>query len=208
MRWGLVILGLCASATAALGRRRPPPPDGLRDPFASRAPCDQGKSWPKLRACLERDRVRVTLLSEVEGAKLVALVTEGATSTPLVLYVQSGAQWRRASFYGINNASSELLGFKRIDEHRWRIDQGFLAQVGQRVWLRRQLTTLCTETACRTIITACDAFTDGKSSGAFHGTLYAEGASVFVVGDKSRAGPQCMPQAMIFRSEPVGEPLE
>jgi hypothetical protein len=208
MRWGLVILGLCASATATLGRPRPPPPDGLRDPFDSQGPCDQRKSWPKLRACLERDHVQVRMLYEVEGAKLVALVTEGAASTPMRLYVQSGEPWHQASFYGVSNASSELLAFKRIDEHRYRIDVGILFLTGQRIWLRRQLTTLCTDAICRTIVTACDAFTDGKSSGTFHGTLYARGSSLFVVGDKSRAGPQCMPAAAVFRTEPVGDPLE
>ena len=192
--------------------RRPPPPppiDGLRNPFAvSSQPCEQGKSWPKVRACLEKTHVHVTPLYEVDGAKLVALVTEGAASTPLRLYVESGAQWRQASFFGVNNAGSELLAFKRVDEHRYRIDQGMVIQTGQRIWLRRQLTTLCTDLACRTVVTACDAFTDGKSSGTFRGALHTQGSSLFVVGDKSRAGAQCAPATTIFRSEPIGDPLE
>ena len=152
--------------------------------------------------------MRVTPLYEVEGAKLVALVTEGAVSTPLRLFVQRDEQWRQASFFGANNASSELLAFKRVGDGRFRIDQGMLILTGQRVWLRRQLTTLCTETACRTVVTACDAFTDGKSSGTFRGTLHVQGSSLFVVGDKSRAGAQCAPATTVFRSEPVGDPLE
>jgi hypothetical protein len=212
MRSGLVLLVVASSTmattAAALGRPRPPPPRELRDPFESRRPCNQ-KNWAKVRACLERDHVRVTPLYEVDGAKLVGLVTEGAAATPLRLYVQSdGEPWRQASIFGINNASSELLAFKRLDEHRYRIDQGMVIQTGQRIWLRRQLTTLCTDTVCRTIVTACDAFTDGKSSGTFRGTLYAQGAALFVVGDKSRAGSQCAPSPSIVRSEPVGDLLE
>lgn len=191
MRWGLVLLGLCASTTVALGQ-----------------PCDQRKSWPKVRACLERDHVRVTPLYEVDGAKLVALVADHAEATPLRLYVQHGEEWKETSFYGLNNPSTELLGFKRVDEHRYRIDQGMLIQSAQRIWLRRQLTTLCTDTSCRTVVTACDAFTDGRSSGTFRGALHAEGSSLFVVGDDSHAGPYCTPVATVFRREPLGDPIE
>ncbi len=216
MRWGLVLLVLGASTTVAIAtpprppspRRPPPPPNGLQNPFDTAQVCDPNKSWPKLSACLEKAHVRVTPLYEVDGAKLVALVTEGAASTPLRLYVQRGEKWTQASFFGANTASSELLAFKRVGEGRIRIDQGMIILTGQRIWLRRQLTTLCTDTACRTVVTACDAFTDGKSSGTFRGTLHTQGTSLFVVGDKSRAGAQCAPASTLFRSEPVGDPLE
>lgn len=214
----MVLLVLGALAADATARRRPPPPDELRDPFGdSRAPCSQGKSWPKLRACLEKDDVRVSVLHELEGAKLVALVTEGSTSTPLRLYVQNGEQWRQASFFSTNNTSSELLSFKQVGEQRYRIDQGTLMQTSavigapgtvKRVWLRRRVTTLCTDTSCRSVITACDAMVEGKAYLSFRGTLHAQGTTVFVVGDKSRAGAQCAPSPSIFRSEPVGDPLE
>lgn len=179
--------------------------------------CEQGKSWPKLRTCLERDHVRVTVLYEVTGAKLVALVTDGATSTPLRLYVQSGELWKQASFFGVNNEASDLLAFKRIGDGQFRIDQGMLIQTStvvgapgtsQRVWLRRQLTTVCTGTACRALYTACEAMVDGKAYWSFRGTLHAQGTAVFVVGDKSHAGGLCSPAPSTFRTEPVGDPLE
>lgn len=224
MRWGPVLFVLGASTTAALAsppspRRPPPPPSDLQNPFGDgrlRA-CSEGKSWPKLRACLEKDHAKVNILHDVDDAKLIALVTEGAASTPLRLYVKEGEQWLQASFFGVDNAASSLLSFRRLGEGRYRIDQGLLMQTSavvgasgtsQRVWLRRQQTTICTDKTCRTVITACDGMVDGKAYWSFRGTLYEQGRNLFVVGDKSHAGQQCAPSPPVFRSEPIGDPLE
>src|SRR6478735_8327963 len=100
MRLGLVLLVLSASTMVGYAHpRRPPPPppldSGLKDPFANSSwNCNTAKGWPKIKACLEKDHLRVNVLYDVEGAKLLALKTDGAPATTLRLYVQLGEQWQ------------------------------------------------------------------------------------------------------------------
>jgi hypothetical protein len=213
MRLGLVLLVICASVADARPRR----PDF--DAVVDLPRCDRAKSWAKLRTCLETRGVKVTVLFEVEGAKLVVVPerTSGETK-PLRLFVQIGDDWQMTTFHGVENASNELLGFKRIADG-YRIDQGQVFQssatlgspgTSTRVWLRRRLTTICFSgtASCASLVTVCDAMIDGKTYWSFHGTLHAKNKSLMIVGDNSRAGSHCMPARHVFSPEPVGDPLE
>lgn len=215
MRLGLVLLAIFASVADARPRRPPPDFDEIKE----LPRCDRAKSWPKLRACLERNGATVTVLHEVDGAKLVAIPDRtSGDSKPMRLYIEVGNEWRMTTYYGVENATSELLGFKRVGAG-YRIDQGQLFQTSTtigtpatstRLWLRRSLSTVCFSgsTTCRSAITACDGMVDGKAYWSFHGTLHEQDKTLFVVGDNSRAGSQCMPARPTFRAEPVGAVLD
>lgn len=214
MRLGLVLLAIFTAMADARPRR--PPPD-LEPEDLPR--CDRGKTWPQIRTCLERRGANVSTLFEADGAKLVAIPDRtSGDAKPMRLYVQIGDEWQATSYSATDTAVSELLRFKRIAAG-YRIDQGQLVHssvtlgtpgTSVRVWLRRRLSTVCFAgtTVCRTIITACDAMIDGKTYWSFRGTLHEKDKSLFVVGDKSRAGAHCAPSRPTFRDEPLGEPLE
>lgn len=209
MRLGLVLLAICASVADARPRRPPPDLDEFEEPRR----CDRKRTWAEMRKCLGAN---ATVLHEDDGAKLVA--TANGSTKSMRLYVLIDGSWRLSTYSGADDATSELLAFKRIAVG-YRVDEGRVLQSlaridaagsSVRVWLRRRLSTVCFAgtVVCRTVITACDALVDGKSYWSFHGTLHEKDKTLFVVGDKSRAGAHCVPSRPTFRDEPVGDPLE
>lgn len=194
----------------------------LKDPFGPRydASCDVSKTWTKVTACLARQGQRVSIVREVDGAKLVALRYGSATDATLGLYLLEGGRWTRQAFYASSNATSELLAFRKTTERGYRMDVGTVLSTSvqlddvspTKAVMRRVLTTECRpQKGCRTVITSCDVYVEGKAYWFFHGQpAWKSDGAVRVAGDTRFAGTLCMPPRTMIAplDEVFGDPLE
>src|SRR4051812_2274583 len=103
-RWAVLFVMLVTTRADA---RRPARPDELQNLFGERAratpvdPCNSGQSWPKLQACLSRDGAVITVLYDLQGAKLISIRSKGSTESAAVnLYVLRDNSWHRMAVSG------------------------------------------------------------------------------------------------------------
>ncbi len=158
----------------------------------------------------------MAIVREVDGAKLVALHDGSATDSTLGLYVLERGRWTRQAFYASASANSELLAFERTTEPGYRMDVGMVTPTSVRlddvsptkVVLRRVLTTECRpQKGCRTVISSCDVYVDGKAYWFFHGRVaWKKDGVVKVAGDTRFAGALCTPPRTLIA--PVEEEID
>ncbi|NVB81416.1 MAG: hypothetical protein HOV81_23675 [Kofleriaceae bacterium] len=211
----LVVVGM------ATAHARPVRSGELKNPFEKErvSACDASKVWVKVTSCLARQGYKISVLHEVDGARLVALRWDKATEATLGLFLLERGTWTRQGFYATTNASNELLSFKRAGD-AYRMDVGSSVSTTVQLedgfpkqgTLRRIFTTECrTGRGCRTITTSCDVLVDGKALWAFHGRMIWNGTgAVKVAGDTRFAGKLCAPPKTLLApfDEAQGDPLE
>jgi hypothetical protein len=221
-RWVVLVAVLATTLAEARPRRG----DEIQNPFGERAtpvdPCNSGQSWPKLQACLSRDGAIITVLYDLQGAKLISIRSKGSTESASVnLYVLRDNSWRRMAVSGSVGPTSEVLSFVRMKKQTgYRYDEGYVipssatldarSQTRVPMIFRRKLTTICFDNgSCQQAYTACDGLVDGKTLWTFRGSLVVDHGVVRVVGDRTFAGTVCAPSS-VQTSDPDagGDPLE
>jgi hypothetical protein len=215
-RLGVLLLVLGSAAVDA----HPVSGRELRDPFTNQpsSPCEASKAWSKVTACHTRQGTTVSVLYELEGAKLVSLRYPSREDATLHLYLLDNGIWHRQSFYAATNANSELLSFKPTDRAGYRLDVGMTNPTSvmidevspTKALLKRILTTECRRgVGCRTLVTSCDVLVDGRAYWSFRGTVvWSEGNAVKIAGDTRFSGKLCTPARTVLAPAPIGDPLE
>jgi hypothetical protein len=209
----LLVLG------SAVVHARPSSHRDLKGPFrADTTSCEASKIWSKVTACLARQGSTVSVLYEIEGAKLLSLRYAPRADSTLNLYLLDNGMWRRQSFYAATNANSELLSFKPTEHAGYRLDVGMATATSvmidevspTKALLKRIVTTECRRgSGCRTMVTSCDVLVDGRAYWSFRGTIvWSEGTTVKIAGDTRFSGKLCTPAKTLLAPAPVGDPLE
>lgn len=173
-------------------------------------PCPRAKTWPRAKKCLDKLGT-TTVIYATDVAKVVSIGAKGGANPgfkQLLLYAKVEGAWIRTSFNSSVTPTNELLRVDKVatpNGDAVRIDIGTSARTSFVLQplsgsvpgvLRRTFTSVCVPStwACRSLMTTCEAYVDGKVYWTFHGeVIWHPTLGARMRGETTAAGGVCNP---------------
>lgn len=207
-----VVIGVLALATTAHGKparlddfeRFDPPPE----------PCASGKTIERISACFAKQGTPSVVFAS-DLLNVIRVDKRGAVDQGhLHVFVKGDREWTRVHQLGVSTAMEVLSVAPIVMSYARgvRIDIGITTRTNvsvdqltsERGVLRRVMTTVCTpqDFGCRSMMTACETYLDGKAYFAFRAELVEKpSASIRLRGNRNAAQGVCTPPAAFMVNE-------
>jgi hypothetical protein len=195
VRWLLAIAAIAVMNGSAAARKK----IVIMEPPVAMA-CPSAPSWPAVIECLKKHNLTATVVSTLDGAKLISVSDASAKDHAVeafALYTQSGAVWKLGGLLqqGGVVADLEILRFERVASgahNGYRFDLALtqpssISMDGVTAVpsvIRNLMTTFCAGTSyhCVTLTPQCSSIVFGQTVQAFDGVLVVHDGMVSVKG--------------------------
>jgi hypothetical protein len=180
--------------------------------------CRTHKTWEQMSTCLEQHGTLKTLRSG-KGLRLVHIVKiENTDRVDMGVYLvlERAGAWHIGGMYSGGSTSFELLAFEPLTigkhtGHRMELGVTMTSTISPddgattipALWrLRRTLYCAGTSYGCPDATLSCEVLVRGKAVFTFRGRAELDHNSIWIRGDRSKAGP-CAPADRVFHGWPT-----